>query len=163
MCFHNSTLAPRSERSSAKGRSTWKASGLKLEVDFTEKKPETCWKPRDIHCVYASIDLVPLCRAERPKPLATTPSSSSLTTSVGAWKSPRHTPEWWLGCGCEVRCAVKGKKWLTTSHRTPFYPSSCIQYHSICLTEPLMFGYVWCLIRGIQLLQAWSLIPTALR
>lgn len=28
-------------------------------------------------------------RAERPKPLVTTPSSSSLTTSAGAWKSPR--------------------------------------------------------------------------
>jgi len=61
-----------------------------------------------VHCVYAvyaSINLVPLCRAERPKPLATTPSSSSLTTSAGAWKSPRHTPAWWLtwlGCGCDV-------------------------------------------------------------
>ena len=102
VCFHNSTLAPRSERSSAKGRSTWKASGLKLEVDFTEKSlrlVESLVIIRDIHCVYASINLVPLCRAERPKPLATTPSSSSLTTSAGAWKSPRHTPAWWLGCG----------------------------------------------------------------
>ena len=94
--------APRSERSSAKGRSTWKASGLKLEVDFTGKSlrlVESLVIIRDIHCVYASINLVPLCRAERPKPLATTPSSSSLTTSAGAWKSPRHTPAWWLGCG----------------------------------------------------------------
>ena len=73
-------------------------------------------------------------------------------------KSKAHTGMvigMWDDVGVKLDVLWRGKTWLTTSHRTPFYPSSCIQYHSICLTEPLMFGYVWiCLVSD-----SWN--PTA--